>query len=73
MAFAEGAKIVLSNVGELGNDVKNMSIANFTGDVTGLPLEVVGLSEEEAKHWQVVTRAGRIYLSRLVGMMVTFR
>ena len=73
VAFTEGAKIVLSNVGVLGNDVKNMPIANFTGGVTGLPLEVVGLTEDEAKHWQVVTKEGRIYLSRFVGMMVTFR
>ena len=73
VAFTEGAEIVLSNVGGLGNDVKNVPIANFAGGVTGLPLEVVGLSEEEAKHWQVVTKEGRVYLSRLVGMMVTFR
>ncbi len=71
--FTPGAKLFLSNVAVLGDNVKSVPIANFTGGVTGLPLEVVGLSEEEAKHWQVVTKAGRVYLSRLVGMMVIFR
>ena len=73
VAFADGAKLVLSNVGELGDEVKSVTIANFTGGVTGLPLEVLGLSEEEARHWQVLVKDGCVRLSRIKGMMVSVR
>ena len=71
--FSPGAKLVLSNVGTLGDDVRSMTIANFTGGVTGLPLEVVGLGEEEAKHWEVAESDGRIRLVRITGTMISIR
>ena len=73
VAFAPGAKVVLQNVDRLDPDVKSYVIARFTGEVTNMPTEVEGLTEEAAKDWHVSIGTHTIRLSRNYGLMLMVR